>query len=158
MPHRRVPRLLTLARPLSVALALVAMLALAPSASPPAYAQAGPDGPMMGPGGGMGPMMGPGGQMGMGPGMGPRGGRGPAFGPGGGDWAAFQGPFGEITVMGQTQLCNASVGADTNWHGFYGPTVGEFVPSNYLSYTFPPYGGVWGFYTGAGNICLWRPT
>jgi hypothetical protein len=23
---------------------------------------------------------------------------------------------------------------------------------------FPPYGGVWGFYSGVGNVCLWRPT
>jgi hypothetical protein len=95
--------------------------------------------------------------MGMGPGMGPRGGRGTGFGPGGGEWAGYQGPFGEIAVMGQTQLCHASVGADTNWHGFYGPTVGEFLP-NYVGYVFPPYGGLWGFYTGAGNVCLWRPS
>ena len=155
MPHRRVPRLLSLVRPVSVALALVAVFALAPGASPLAYAQAGPDGPMMGPGG-MGPMMGPGGQMGMGPMMGPRGGRGPRFGPPGGEWTGYQDPFGDLAVMGQIQNCNASVGADTNWHGFYGPTVGEFLP-NYVGYVFPPYGGLWGFYTGAGNICLWRP-
>ncbi len=134
MPHRRVPRLPSLVGPLSVALALVAALALAPGATSSTYAQVGPEyGPMFGPRGGPGPGLGSGGE---------------AFG--------YQTVFGEFVVAGQTQICREAPGAEANFRAFYGPTQGEFNPS-FIGYVFPPYGGMWGFYTGAGNICLWRP-
>jgi hypothetical protein len=107
---------------------------------------------MMGPSGGMGMGMGPGG-MGMGMDLG----LGPIFGPRGRTFGYTPNPYGEVAVEGQTQICRESLGADTNWRGFYGPTVGHYN-SNFVGYWFPPYGGLWGFYTGAGNTCLWRPS
>ncbi len=136
MPHRRAPWLPTLVGPVSVVLALVAVFALAPSA--PAYAQGG--------GSEYGPMFGP--RSGMGPGIGPRG--------GGGDTAGYSFIFGEFVVAGQTQVCQEAPGAEANFRAFYGPTLGEYNPS-FIGYVFPPYGGMWGFYTGVGNTCLWRP-
>ncbi len=92
--------------------------------------------------------------------FGPRG-RGPGMGPqrGGplGEWGGYQMVFDEIVVPGQTQLCREAQGAEANFRSYYGPTLGEFIYP-FVGYVLPPYGGVWGFYTGAGNVCLWRPT
>ncbi len=142
MPHRHGPRLSSLVGTLSVALALAGAVALAPSTSAPAHAQGGPEyGPMFGPRGG-------------GPGPGPFGGlRGPA--PLG--YQSYESLFGELAVPGQTQICRESPGATANHWAFYGPTMGEFF-FPFVGYVFPPYGGVWGFYSGVGNVCLWRPT
>jgi hypothetical protein len=147
MPARRVPRLSSLVGSIGAALVLAA--ALAPVATPAVHAQdgAGPAGPMMGPmgGPGMGPGMGP--MMG-GPGMGPMMGGGPGMGPRGMD--GYDGGWGgELVVPGQVQHCHESLGAQANARAYYGP--------QYLGYNFPPYGGIWGFYTGVANVCRWQP-
>ena len=121
MPHRRVPRLLSLVGPLGVALAVFAVLALVPGASATAYAQGAPE-----------------------------------FGVGGA-------PFGEVIVPGQTQVCREFPGAVANFAAFYGPgyPTSWWAPPwgfpLYASYNLPPFGGFWGFYTGPGPVCLWRP-
>ena len=133
MPHRRVPRLPSLAGRLTAALAIVVVLALAPGASLAAHAQGGPD-------------------FGAGLGFGPPGGA-PGYGP----------AFGEVVVPGQTQICREYPGAIANFSAFYGPgypTSSFGLPWGfplYASYNLPPFGGFWGFYTGAGPICAWQP-
>jgi hypothetical protein len=139
MPARRIPRLSSLVYSLGAALVLT--VALAPIATPAVHAQdgAGPGGPMVGPLGGPG----------MGPGMGPmiggpgRGFRGPDGGSDGGSG------YEEIAVLGQTQNCREQAGAQTNAWSYFGPT--------FSGYQFPPYGGVWGFYTASGPVCRWQP-
>jgi hypothetical protein len=62
---------------------------------------------------------------------------------GGGGWPA------EIAIGGQTQYCQESIGAQTNYSAYFGP--------QYNGYNLPPYGGIWGFYTGLGIVCRWQP-
>jgi hypothetical protein len=138
MPARRVPRLSSLVGSIGAALVLAA--ALAPTATPVVHAQDGaaPAGPVAG------PMGGPGMGTGMGPMMDGGAGRGQR-GMGGHD----EGWGGEITVAGQVQYCQESIGARTNALAYYGP--------QYSGYHLPPYGGMWGFYAGLNNVCRWQP-
>jgi hypothetical protein len=132
MPHRRVPRLPSRVGSLNVALALAAMATIALANVPAAHAQRGADFPGGGPFGG-----------------GPRA-------------AAAYGDAGEIAVPGQIQYCREAPGAQANFSGFnYGYPGWWALPWGfplYSGYSTPPYGGTWGVYSGAGAVCLWRPT
>ena len=136
MPRRCVPSLPALMGPLSAALAIVAVLALMPGASPVAHAQRGPDLGFGGPGFGPPPI-----------------GGSPGFSP-------F---FGEPAVPGQTQLCREYPGAQANYGAYYGPGYPSSFfgwPWGFplfSSYNLPPFGGFWGFYSGYGPVCLWQP-
>ena len=134
MPARRVPRLSSLVGSIGAGLVLAA--ALAPVAPLTVHAQEGPgpSGPVVGPVGGPVPGPVPGPMIG-GPGLGPPGYDG--------------GEYGEIAVPGQTQQCRESIGAQTNTWAYFGPT--------FSGYQFPPYGGIWGYYTGLGIVCRWQP-
>jgi hypothetical protein len=83
-----------------------------------------------------------------GPGMGPMMDGSPGRGPRG--MGGYDGGWGgEISVPGQVQHCLEAPGAQANTLAYYGP--------QYSGYTLPPYGGVWGFYTGINNVCRWQP-
>jgi hypothetical protein len=131
MPHRRVPRLPSRVGSLSVALALAAAATLALATVPAAHAQRGPDFP-----GGF---------------PGPRGGAGYSDATG----------FGQMSVPGQIQNCQEFPGAQANFSAYYYGYPGWWaLPWGfplYEDYSAPPYGGAWGFYSGAGPICRWRP-
>jgi hypothetical protein len=135
MPDWRVPRVSIPVGPLSAAVALAALLALAPAANP-VHAQGGPD---------YGPHT---------PGMHPH------LLPGAPGYTQV---MGELAVAGQTQVCQESPMAQANYGAFYGPLYGT-VPGPlwgfpwYAHTNLVPYGGFWGFYTGAGvPVCLWQP-
>jgi len=68
---------------------------------------------------------------------------------------------GGITVAGQTQACRVYPGALADFEAFYGPyPTPSLDPGGfpvYASYNVPPFGGYWGFYSGAGPICAWQP-
>jgi hypothetical protein len=126
MPHRRVPRHLSLVGRLGAALTIVGLLALSPLVASNGHAQGRPE-----------------------PGMG-RPGAGARAGGGGG-----------LVVPGQTQNCQEYPGAWSDFEAFYGlyaaPSWDPWGFPVYANYNVPPFGGYWGFYTGVGGICTWRP-
>ena len=128
MPHRRVPRHLSLVGRLGTALAVVGILALSPLVESTGYAQGGP-------------------------GYGRSGGGPRAGGGGGGDGGLVV--SGQTQSCHEYPGAVADFEA---FYGLYAtPSWDPWGFSVYASYNVPPFGGYWGAYTGVGPICVWRP-